>query len=178
MLNRKRQTMRHYDFRDGIPLGSFLDGCTASSQDGTLYFGSQDGVCYFHPEDVFRSEQVSPVRILECRSVNSQDNNREEEVLIADNKGTIHLPYDQNSFSIAFSIPDFSQINQVEYSYLIEGASNTWTSIKGENLVTFRNLPSGQYRFKVKARLRKQPWDETNIAAMNISIHPPVWLTW
>lgn len=178
MLGKKGDDIQHYDFRDGIPLGSFLDGCSTHSQDGTLYFASQNGICLFHPKDMMRSEIVSPVRILECKNVTSQDELGKEQLWIADKKGIIHMPYNQNSFSISFGISDYSQINQVEYSYLIEGISDKWSPLYGESQVTFRNLPSGQYRFKVKARLRKLPWNENNIASMDIYIHPPVWLTW
>ena len=101
-----------------------------------------------------------------------------DETLILSDNGTIELPYDRNSFSITFMIPDYSQSQVVEYAYMIEELGNTWTNTQGENQVTFRNLSPGKYTFKVKARLRNHDWDDNRIATMKVHIHPPFWLAW
>lgn len=40
-LNESRKVFYNYDYRDGIPLGDFMDGASLLDSDGTLYFGSQ-----------------------------------------------------------------------------------------------------------------------------------------
>ena len=176
--NREQNKFDNYDYRDGIPLGSFTDGSAYAAQDDTLYFGSLNGVCYFNPQDISKENQVASVQIVECKGISSRMEGSSDETLILSDNGTIELPYDRNSFSITFMIPDYSQSQVVEYAYMIEELGNTWTNTQGENQVTFRNLSPGKYTFKVKARLRNHDWDDNRIATMKVHIHPPFWLAW
>ena len=176
--NREQNKFDNYDYRDGIPLGSFTDGSAYAAQDGTLYFGSLNGVCYFNPQDISKENQVASVQIVKCKGISSRMEGSSDETLILSDNGTIELPYDRNSFSITFMIPDYSQSQVVEYAYMIEELGNTWTNTQGENQVTFRNLSPGKYTFKVKARLRNHDWDDNRIATMKVHIHPPFWLAW
>ena len=176
--NKQKQSFDSYDYRDGIPMGNFIEGSACRTEDGTLYFGSLNGVCYFSPESLIAERQVAPVQIIECKGLDNQIESRSGEIIILTSNGNIELPYDRNSFRIYFSVPDYSQSQQVEYAYLMEGLENSWTNTLGENQVTFRNISPGEYTFKVKARLRNQEWDDTHIATITIHIYPPLWLTW
>ncbi len=178
LWNKQKQKFDSYDYRDGIPMGNFIEGSACCAEDGTLYFGSLNGVCYFNPQSLITERQVAPVKIIECKSLNNQIESRSGETLIPTSDGSIELPYDRNSFRISFSVPDYSQNQQVEYAHMIVGMENIWTHTLGENQVTFRNIAPGEYTFKVKARLRNQEWDDTHIATMKVHIHPPLWLTW
>ena len=60
---------------------------------------------------------------------------------------------------------------------MLEGLENAWYSTQGDNQVTFRNIPHGNYVFKVKTRFRNQEWNE-NAAQLTVVIAPPLWLTW
>ena len=42
---------------------------------------------------------------------------------------------------------------------MLEGLENAWYSTQGDNQVTFRNIPHGNYVFKVKTRFRNQEWE-------------------
>lgn len=176
--NKQKEKFDSYDYRDGIPMGNFIEGSACRAENDMLYFGSLNGVCYFNPENLVVERQVAPVQIIECRSLNNQIESRSEGTIIPTFAGSINLPYNQNSFRISFTVPDYSQSGQVEYAYMIEGLENTWTNTLGENLITFRNISPGEYTFKVKARLRNQEWDDSHIATLQVHIHPPLWLTW
>jgi len=176
--DKNKERFDNYDHRDGIPIGNFIEGSACITSDGTIYFGSLNGVCYFNPQDLSSKHQVAPVQIMEVKSFNRKNENREEELLISYVNDKIDLPYNQNSFRVSFSVPDYSQNQQVEYSYMIDGLDNAWYNTLGENQVTFRNVSAGDYTFRVKARMKNQDWDESHIASLEIRIHPPIWLTW
>ena len=178
LWNRQKKKFDSYDYRDGIPIGNFIEGSACRAQDGTLYFGSLNGVCYFNPKNLIVERQVAPVQIIECKSLGNQIESRSGETIILASNGNIKLPYDHSSFRISFSVPDYSQSRQVEYAYLMEGLEDSWTNVLEENQVTFRNISPGEYTFKVKARLRNQEWDDHHIAILKVNIHPPLWLTW
>ena len=177
-LDMEKHKFDNYDFRDGIPEGNFNNDAVGSLSNGTLYFGSLDGVCYFDPQELSREPQIAPVRIIECKGFNRQTESRKEEFLIVPENDEINLPYNNNSFRISFSVPDYSQSYHVEYAYMMEGLDDSWYNTHGEHQITFRNLPYGKYQFKVKARMKNKNWDEANIASMTVYIHPPFWLTW
>ena len=176
--NKQKRKFENYDYRDGIPMGNFIEGSVCRTKDGTLYFGSLNGVCYFSPESLIVERQVAPVQIIECMGLDDQIESRDGETIIPALDKDIELPYNRNSFRVSFSVPDYSQSQQVEYAYLMEGLTNSWTNTLGENRVTFRNISPGEYIFKIKARLRNQEWDDNHIATLKIHIHPPLWSTW
>lgn len=177
-LDRNNNLMKSYDYKDGLPIGNFSNGSSAIDSNGIVYFGSLGGVCYFNPKELLMEEAVAPVQIVNCKVYNKQldYNNLEKLIFPLDNK--VELNYNQNSFSLSFSVPDFSQSKHVEYAYQVEGLENQWSNILKENQVTFRSLPPGKYVFNVKARLKNQDWDDENMASMTVLIHPPFWMTW
>ena len=176
-LDPKTGQFSNYDYRNGIPGGNFSYGSVCSANNGTLYFGSLNGACYFYPNEIIREQIVAPVNIVACKTISDQiEENYSHTLIPAD--GVIHLPYNKNSFQIIFTTPDYSQAPSAEYAYIIKELSKTWTNTQGEKQVTFRNLPAGEYTFKVMARLPNQKWDDTNTAHIKIQIHPPLWLTW
>lgn len=177
-LNTTTQRFYNYIHYNGVPNGSFCNGSVCKGSDGTLYFGSLHGVCHFQPNDIIKEYEIAPVRIVECMAINNHIEAVNNPILVSSALPKVYLPYNRNSFRIAFTIPDFSQSPSAEYAYRIEGLSKSWTHTQGENQVTFHNLPTGNYRFKVKARLNNQDWDEQNIATLHITIEPPVWLSW
>ncbi len=178
LWDKKHQEFDNYDFRDGIPIGNFIEGSVCSTADGTIYFGSLNGTSYFNPKELTVEHPVSRIQIIDCKGFDKQVENRSVEYSIPLVNGHIELPYNQNTFRISFAVPDYSQNNQAEYAYRMEGLEEGWFQTQGENQVTFRNLPPGKYLFQVKAKLKNHEWDNTQIASLSILIHPPMWLTW
>lgn len=176
--NRKEDRFENYDYRDGLPSGNFIEGSSVKATDGTLYFGSLKGVCYFTPQTLLVNRHIAPIQIIACTELNGQTDQQNDETVIPITDKGIELPYYRNSFRISFSVSDYALSRQVEYAYQIKGLDDEWTNTSGENAITFRNLPYGNYTFKVKVRLKNQQWDEAHVATLKIHIHPPFWLTW
>lgn len=173
------EKFNNYNHQDGTPIGDFTNGAASLREDGILFFGSLNGVCYFNPEELTKEKRkVVPVQIIECLALSKQIENYSREILVPTPQNKIELAYNKNSFRISFSSPDYSQNQQVEYAYMMEGLDNTWYNTQDENQVAFRNISPGEYTFKVKSRLKNQEWDEVNIASLAFIIHPPLWLTW
>ncbi len=177
--DKEKQTFENYDADDGIPTSNFYGGSVCSSSDGKIYFGSLGGVCCFTPQAPSQIKPTPPVEIVECKRFDDRIGKYDEKVLIpSDNDSIIHLPYNKNTFRILFAIPDYSLNHQVEYAYVMEGISGDWHEIQHDHQAVFRDMVPGKYVFKVKSRLRNQPYDEVHIASVKIWIAPPLWLTW
>lgn len=173
------EVFHNYNHQDGTPIGDFTNGAADLKDDGILLFGSLNGICYFNPEELTNEKRiVVPVQIVECTSLSKQIENYNKEILVPTSKNKIKLAHNKNSFQISFSSPDYSQNQQVEYAYMMENLDNNWYNTQEENQISFRNLPPGEYTFKVKCRLKNQEWDETNIASLFFLVQPPLWLTW
>ena len=86
------------------------------------------------------------------------------------------MTYKQNTFNLTYSVQDHSQANLVDYAYRLKGFDDSWYTVD-ENTVLFRNIPPGEYKFQIKARIRNQEWTE-EINTLPIHITPPIWLSW
>lgn len=176
--NKETGHFENYDYQDGIPSGNFIENSVCCTSNGRLYFGSLGGVCYFNPVRLAVPHQVSQVRIVECNRLANSSGDNEAGTTLPVHDGGVETPYRDNSFRISFSVSDYAQIPQAEYAYQIEGLSEEWTDAQGDNQVVLRDVASGTYLFKVKARLRNHPWDDIPMASMQIKVLPPWWLTW
>ena len=172
----------NYDYRSGLPQGNFLErAADFDPETGLMYFGSLSGLCYFNPAERPMTGEKIPVRIVECRTINfnDEDNTSASGIIpLPASKTEIHLPYEANSLNIVFAVPDFSLSPLAEYAYMVEGLDENWMVTGNERQATLRNLPPGSYTFKVKARIRNQEWDESGMACMKVIVSPPVWMAW
>lgn len=177
--NKYKQQFYNYNYYNGVSMGGFVESGATVSPNGTVYFSSPNGVCYFNPAIIVAAkQQISPIRLITCEGYLKQQDGRGNRILTFDTDGKLRLPYDENSFRISFTVADYSQIGQVEYSYQMEGLDKSLYNTDGENEVTFRNVIPGKYTFRIKARLRNGEWDENNTLKIPIVIAPPFWLTW
>lgn len=173
-----KQRFYNYDYESGIPTGNFVEASTAMTPDGTIYFGSPGGVCYFNPLLLSEKEMVSPVQIIGCERVGKLSEQYLSRFISPNESNEIHLSYDDNTFKIMFTVKDYAQEGDVEYSYMMKGLDDQWYETEGDNEVTFRNLKPGDYTFIIRAKLKNQDWEDASIAEMKIIVNPPFWLTW
>lgn len=90
---------------------------------------------------------------------------------------SITLAYDQNLFSIEFSLLDFTDPNANEYAYMLENFDNTWTYSGTRRFVTYTNISPGTYIFRAKGKGHNEVWNEEGVS-MVITVLPPPWKTW
>lgn len=175
--DKKTSNIENYDYRQGLPRTSFLNGATAIGGKDTILFSALDGMCIFSPKDIDVTRTIPPVYITELQFPDNMD--KQGAILpISLQEKRIELPYYKNSFQVRFVMPDFYIFSALDYSYKMEGVDKDWHPIIDENLVAFNNLPPGKYTFSVRAKLRNQDWDQSAISSVEIVINPPLWLTW
>lgn len=63
----------------------------------------------------------------------------------------LSLPSDKSHIEIGFQAIDFSDNNDIQYEYLLEGLDKTYSKPVARTYVEYPNLPPGQYTFKVRA---------------------------
>ncbi len=89
---------------------------------------------------------------------------------------TLHLNYNQNSIEFQFTNLSFTNSQNNEYKYKLDGTQSDWKAMTGNDL-KFDNLGYGFYSLKVKATNSfglKSP----NEFVLYMDISPPFWRTW
>ena len=177
-LDRDKGQFYNYNHQSSLPPGSYIQGSAATTPDGTMYFGSPTGVCYFNPQLQSNDFHVSDALIVSCEAYNPTGEDTEILYLMPDEAGRVYTNYRQNTLRIAFTVKDYSQVGNVEYSYQMKGLNNEWYYIGNDFDVAFRGLSPGNYTFILRAKLKNQDWSDASTTQLSISIAPPFWRTW
>lgn len=177
-LDSTTHLFHNYNYKNGLPVGSYIEKSAAKGKDGTLYFGSSDGVCYFNPQSITVSSKLIPVKIFSCELLKSQTEEGGNIVLSPDTRGVYHIDYPDNTFKLSFATPDFSEKDNTDYSYMMKGTEDKWYEIEKDDQITFRNLSPGKYIFIIRCKQSNQTWDYATQDEIAIIVHPPFWLTW
>ena len=85
---------------------------------------------------------------------------------------SLQLEGAETSFSLSFTVPDYLTGKEVEYSFILEGYDNQWTSFSSINEASYTDVPAGDYIFKVS--YKKDVFDtEYKFFSIPIHILPP-----
>lgn len=88
----------------------------------------------------------------------------------------LELPYDINYLTFQFSAIDWPAPHQVKFQYKLDGLDRDWSSLAADNKADYRNLPFGNYTFRVRAIGSANKWSQ--IFSYSFTIHPPWWRTY
>ncbi|NJM25409.1 MAG: hypothetical protein HC859_07900 [Bacteroidia bacterium] len=84
------------------------------------------------------------------------------------------MPYNHNTFALAFIVPDFRDPKRYNILYRLEGHDARWhTALSGS--VSYTNIPPGLYTFRVKT---VDYGNQEKVASVRIHILQPFWTTW
>ncbi len=85
------------------------------------------------------------------------------------------LNYKNNNLYFEYSVPQYGNIVEANYSYKLEGWSQGWSSWSSATSQIFENLPFGSYVFKVKGKVGNT--ETINEASFSVVIHRPWFLS-
>ncbi len=89
--------------------------------------------------------------------------------------GDEKLKYAENNLKFTYSVPEFDKFKEVRYQYQLDGQYNDWSVWSSEPEVSFKNLPYGNYTFKVRAKAGNQLTD--NVATYEFEVSRPWYLS-
>jgi len=144
-----------------------------------ILIGSEEGFIHFAPSEVKYNDKQNSVLLREVRFTKNDSVlyggnaiSKTTKKIISDyNNEAIYLKYKNNALKFTFSVPDYTNTNNIKYSYKLVGFEDNWSEWKTDNEKEYLNLNQGDYVFKVKARdVYNYETDETTFA---FSIHPP-----
>jgi signal transduction histidine kinase/ligand-binding sensor domain-containing protein/DNA-binding NarL/FixJ family response regulator len=182
-LNIKTKEIENFNSGDGLQNREFSERAAVVLPNGMLAFAGFGGVNIFNPMDVTKDDKCPPViftRLLIFNELSTPSENKlkysplKQNITLADR---IELKYNQSVFTIEFMGVNYTANQKIQYAYLLEGSDEKWNHLGAQNSVTFRNLRSGEYVFKVKASSPDAVWSDSNIASIVIVVRPPWWAT-
>lgn len=179
----KRASIRTFSTSDGLQ-SNFYIARTSCRHDSLLYFGYYGGFSYFDPGLIATPPASTPTRItgLSIRGIPFADLPVGEQRKISPKMpgyaDRIVLSHRQNNFSIEFANLSYTNSLQNRYAYRLEGYEQDWKQADAAHrTATYTNLPSGTYRFSLRAMDLMGTWQE-NPHLLTVVIRPPWWATW
>ena len=131
-----------------------------------IWVGTQGGVyCYKHHAD--RNRNAPP--IISIQSVDLLNDK-----LSIDDSRIYEFNYNQNSLGISYFGNCLNDAENVIYQYKLTNFQNEWSLPSLSTNTRFTNLPSGDYRFQVRARNSDGVLSD-NFGVFRFKIVPPVW---
>lgn len=177
-INIANRSMNYVSLSDFFPESHIINECALLTlPDGDILVGSTKGITRinqdnFSPET---SSENSPhiyfSRLLLQNKDITPDNGSEimKEALPFTPK--ITLPADNNNFTIIVGLSDYvASTGTTTIEYRLDGMDNNWLSTTG-NEITYRNLPSGNYKFLARLPGAKE-------ITLNIKVRTPWYNTW
>ncbi len=175
----KKAVFTNYRVENGLQSYEFNIGAYHKGSKGELFFGGVNGFNSFYPDCVSINTYEPPIVITDFQIFNKSVKLGEGDLLRKSISETrkIRLSYKQQVVSFDFSSLSFNIPTLNQYKYMMEGFDDDWNNIGHRHFVTFTNLPSGKFIFRVKGTNNDGKWNEEG-AAIAITVTPPPWKTW
>lgn len=156
-IDKKTFKRTTYNSIGGFYLGEFHRGCSVHPVPDDILFGGDNGIICFTPSLVKQHVTMDKPIVFTQMQVG-------DEVLSAIPE-EIRLPHDKNSFTLYFSVPNFSDPDRIRYQYILEGLESEWHTCKGHPEISCLSVPSGHYTLHVKAFDESDPdsFQETSV---------------
>jgi signal transduction histidine kinase/ligand-binding sensor domain-containing protein len=161
----------HFSVTDGLA-GDFIRSAYRDRK-GALWFGTFNGLSRFDPQPD-RPAVAPSISINSLRVAGVSQN------LSAFGSATVaglELGASQNDLQIDFFSLSIAHAALLRYQYKLEGTANEWSPPSEQRTVNYANLPSGTYRFLVRAVNADGVVSETP-ASVSFRILPPIWRRW
>ena len=86
------------------------------------------------------------------------------------------LSHKENIFSVHFAALDYTNPQNIQYAYILDGFEKQWTFADKQRSVTYANLPKGEYVLRVRSTNSDGVWVD-NERILDIVILPSFWET-
>lgn len=144
----KKNNFIPYTFVDGLPSSIFITCFPVIDETGTIWFGNSKGMIYLTPEQSGKKAKWQyPVAITDVLV-----NGKQPVYVEMDKKNNVYqvvLEPDQRNLTIHFSGFTYSEPAYMSYKCKMDGVDGDWQLLNGQSEVTYYDLSSGSYRFRI-----------------------------
>lgn len=172
LFDKKNKRFINFTKEDGLPSNNYFRNSFTISDKKEIFLGSNNGIIFFNPYKIVVDENLSEVRLSEIKIFNKR--NDSGKLYTYTNK--IEIDYEQNVFTIVYSMLNFKNPFENRYKYKMEGFDKNWIDAGNKNEVTYTNLDPGEYTFKVIG-YNNGEWNKKPLE-LSLIINPPWYRTW
>ena len=172
------ERFENYDERSISFRVRFSEAASTLTSGGDMLFGTSNGLFMFTPDSIRKSSYVPPVVFSKLMVANEDVIPGEKSILKVDLDDTqeLVLSHDENIFSVQYAALDYTNPQNIQYAYILDGFEKQWTFADRQRSVTYTNLPKGDYIFRVRSTNSDGVWVD-NERILNITILPSFWET-
>lgn len=145
----KKETFVPFSFADGIPSPIFLACTPVIDEEGVIWFGNSKGMLRLSADWKLKANKQNYKMRFSAVCTNGQQTSAS---IIESGNGEyeISLSTSQNNVTVCFSGFTFTDPAYMSYEYQMEGVDKDWQVLTGKSEVTYYDLSSGKYAFKVR----------------------------
>ncbi|MEA2043314.1 MAG: two-component regulator propeller domain-containing protein [Bacteroidota bacterium] len=171
-FNTKTKAVENFFVDDGLQSYEFNIGASYKVQrTGEIFFGGMNGVNSFFPDSTKTNTYAPQVLFTEIEIFGSKGVKRKSISGLKE----IELAYDQRTFTLYFTMPEYTHPSKNSYRCKIEGFNN-WQDIGTKNFYSVTQIPAGNYSILVKG-FNSDNVETDIISKLEINILVPWWKT-
>ena len=173
------ETFRNFGMEVGLQSLEFNSYGFHRGPTGEMFFGGVNGMNSFFPNELRDNTRTPDVALVDFKLFNQSMVGAGLpglDGLVADAREVV-LDYSQNDIELDFVALHYTDPEQNEYAYLLEGWNDDWVHIGNKRTASFTNLDPGEYTFRVRAANADGFWNEDG-ASLRLVVKPPFWATW
>ena len=143
-----------------------------------MLFGASGGVFIFNPDSIRKSSYIPPIVFSKLTVANEDITPGGNSLLKVDidDADKLVLSHQENIFSVHFAALDYTNPQNIQYAYILDGFEKQWTFADKQRSVTYTNLPKGEYVLRVRSTNSDGVWVD-NERILDIVILPSFWET-
>jgi ligand-binding sensor domain-containing protein/serine phosphatase RsbU (regulator of sigma subunit) len=151
------QSLRHFDFGDGLDNFGFSLNASVAGKDGKAYFGGKNGLTVIRNDSVFATALAPPTVITGITLLHKGKIFRQ----YIERPDTIRIPRGNYAVKVEFTLPDLNRTerNQFRYTLSPTGKKAEWNDLYTSNNVILGGLNQGSYLFSVLGSTGNGEWN-------------------
>lgn len=168
----------NHNSENGFPFTTLNENSLYQCKDGEIFLGGVKGMISFYEKDLdipLKPYNIIPVRLW----VNGNEVGINDETGILKSSlydaSSITLKSNHSVLSIEFAMTNYIAANKNELIYKLEGFSDEWAQTHGQKMITYTNLPAGDYTLIVKAAGANHVYQSE--CRLAITVLPPFYKT-
>lgn len=167
----------NYTRNEGLQNNEFADGAFYNDPESDFIFmGGIKGFNYFLPQKI-KESNVIPDLLIDKISGQNQAIPYYQGLVISPNSKTypsIILKHNQNFFDIQLVALTYINSEKCRYAYQLKGFDQDWNNIDNRKIISFTNVPRGNYSLWLKWSNSDGVWSEP-VQAIDIRVKPVFW---
>ena len=162
---------QHLTVESGLVSNEFNTGAYYLDDKGNMYFGGIEGVNWFDSAEILKDNNPVDIILLDLITTNRDG----QDIKHINRQNSIDLNHRDKNFQIRYVAQSYAK-NKTKYRYKLEGINPEWIDNESNELVSFSNIPPGDYTLLINATNNDGVWGKEPVQ-FGISIIPAFWQT-